>query len=157
MTSPARLRRFHPTRDDSRKEEFPFYWLARTHGRYILALEKALKKIDLDIPRYRILYILKDQGRSSISEIAEHAVVKMPTITKTIYRMKKDGLLETRPGRTDGRVTEVSITPEGMEAITRIEAATARLYTRSFKGMTETQLRRLNTLLETLFHNLPEH
>ncbi|WP_432697338.1 MarR family winged helix-turn-helix transcriptional regulator [Marinobacterium sp. YM272] len=155
--SGSRLRRYNPTSDDFKKEEFPLYWLARVHGRYTLAMEKTLKKIGMDIPRYRILFILKEQGMSSISEIAEHAVAKLPTITKTIYRMKDDGLVDTAPSPDDGRVTQVTLTAKGQEAIIDIEAATTKLFNQSFKGMTEAQLKRLNRMLETIFNNLPEH
>ncbi len=156
-SSTPRLRRYNPTSDDFKKEEFPLYWLARVHGRYTLAMEKALKKIGMDIPRYRILFILKEQGVSSITEIAEHAIAKLPTVTKTVYRMKADGLVDTQPSADDGRVTQVTLTPLGQDAIDKIELATAGLFAQSFKGMTEAQLKRLNKLLENIFNNLPEH
>lgn len=154
--STSRLRRYNPTSDDFKKEEFPLYWLVRVNARYTLAMEKALKKIGMDIPRYRILFILKEQGVSSISEIAEHAVAKLPTITKTIYRMKAEGLVDTAPSPHDGRVTQVTLTPKGQDAIIQIEHTIAPLFAQSFKGMTEAQLKRLNRLLETIFNNLPE-
>ena len=40
-----------PASDEFRKEDFPFYWLARVHGRYTQNMERLLKKIDLDVPR----------------------------------------------------------------------------------------------------------
>ncbi|WP_028294109.1 MarR family winged helix-turn-helix transcriptional regulator [Oceanobacter kriegii] len=156
-TRKPRSQRFNPASDDFHKEDFPFYWLARVHGRYTLAMEKELKKINLDIPRWRILFTLKEEGTSSISEIAIHAVAKLPTITKIVYRMKDDGLVDTRQKLEDGRVTEVILTDKGREAIEKIKVATEGLFRQSFKGMTEPQIQRLNKLLEQLFHNLPEH
>ncbi|WP_221798186.1 MarR family winged helix-turn-helix transcriptional regulator [Oceanobacter mangrovi] len=156
-TRPPRSQRYNPASDDFHKEDFPFYWLARVHGRYALAMEKALKKVGLDIPRWRILFILKEEGISSISEIAIHAIAKLPTVTKTVYRMKDDGLVETRQKSDDGRVTEVIITEKGQRAIEVIQEATRDIFRHSFKGMTEAQIKRLNKLLEQLFHNLPEH
>ncbi|MDP2610204.1 MULTISPECIES: MarR family winged helix-turn-helix transcriptional regulator [unclassified Oceanobacter] len=160
MTKPTRSprsQRYNPASEDFHKEDFPFYWIAQVHGRYVLAMEKALKKIKLDIPRWRILFILKEEGTSSISEIAIHAVAKLPTVTKTVYRMKDDGLVDTRQKCDDGRVTEVTITEEGRQAIENIQLVTHDLFRESFKGMSEAQIQRLNKLLETLFHNLPEH
>lgn len=152
-----RSQRYNPASDDFHKEDFPFYWLVRVHGRYKLAMEKALKKVNLDIPRWRILFILKEEGTSSISEIAIHAVAKLPTTTKVVYRMKEDGLIDTRISAEDGRVTEVILTDAGREAIASIQEVTDDLFRQSFKGMTEAQITRLNKLLATLFHNLPEH
>lgn len=62
----------------------------------------------MDIPRWRILFILKENGESSISEISIHAIAKLSTITKIVYRMKADGLVETNTSASDGRVTQVS-------------------------------------------------
>ncbi|MGB1090871.1 MAG: MarR family winged helix-turn-helix transcriptional regulator [Oceanobacter sp.] len=152
-----RSQRFNPASDDFHKEDFPFYWLARVHGRYTLAMEKELKKINLDPARWRILFILKEEGISSITEIAEHAVAKLPTVTKTVYRMKEEGLVDTRQKDGNGRITEVMITEKGLEAIQSMKEVTQSLFRQSFKGMSEAQIQRLNKLLEQLFHNLPEH
>jgi DNA-binding MarR family transcriptional regulator len=157
MKSNSRLSRYNPTSEEFKKEEFPLYWLARVNGRYTMAMEKTLKKIGMDIPRYRIMFILKEQGRSSISEIAEHAIAKLPTVTKTVYRMKSDGLVDTRPGSQDGRVTEVTLTQQGTEKMHEVEEAISGLFNQSFKGMTEAQLKRLNKMLAMIFNNLPEH
>jgi MarR family transcriptional regulator, organic hydroperoxide resistance regulator len=156
-TRTARSQRNNPASDEYHKEDFPFYWLAMVNGRYSRAMEKTLKKVNLDIPRWRILIILKDEGSSSISEIATHAIAKLPTVTKTVYRMKAEGLVDTNVRSDDGRVTDVSITETGLETIRRIRGATNELFKQSFKGLTPAQLTRLNKLLEVIYHNLPEH
>lgn len=155
-TSKRRQSPYDPSSEDFRKEEFPFYWLARTFGRYQALLNQRLKKLDIDVPRWRILFILKEEGISSMSTIAEHAIAKLPTITKIVYRMKEDGLVDTRTSDDDGRVTEVLLTPKGHQMISAIEESTRTLFQRSFKGMTGAQIQRLNRLLETLDTNLSD-
>jgi len=100
------------------------------------------------------LWILNENGESSISEISTHAIAKLSTITKIVYRMKDDGLVDTAPSPEDGRVTHVRITEAGLQSITRMQEATRELFQRSFKGLTEAQVKRLNTMLEVVFHNL---
>ena len=157
MSIPKKRRsRYDPASDEFRKEDFPFYWLARVHGRYSQCMEKALKKIDLDIPRWRVLFILKENGESSISEISTHAIAKLSTITKIVYRMKDDGLVDTGQCSNDGRVTQVRITAEGRAAIQKIQEGTSDLFARSFKGLTEAQISKLNKTLGIIFDNLPE-
>ncbi|MHC5351150.1 MarR family winged helix-turn-helix transcriptional regulator [Metapseudomonas furukawaii] len=157
MSTPKkRLNRYNPASDDFKKEEFPFYWIARVYGRYNMAMEKTLKKIDLDVPRWRILFILKENGQSSISELSEHAIAKLSTVTKIVYRMKDDGLVDTAPCANDGRVTQVTITDHGRRMVEEIQANTAHLFTNSFKGLTEAQIAKLNVTLEKIFANLPE-
>lgn len=160
MTKPTRTprsQRYNPANEDFHKEDFPFYWLSQVHGRYTIAIEKALKKVNLDIPRWRILFTLKEEGTCSVSQISVHAIAKLPTVTKIIQRMKQDGLVDTRVRSDDGRVTEVVLTEKGMQAVEDIRGATKELFKQSFKGMTEAKIKRLNKLLEELFHNLPDH
>ncbi|MDE1169123.1 MAG: MarR family winged helix-turn-helix transcriptional regulator [Pseudomonas sp.] len=157
MSTPKkRLSRYNPASEHFKKEEFPFYWLARLNGRYAMAMEKALKKIDMDIPRYRILFILLDNGESSISEISIHAIAKLSTITKIVYRMKADGLVDTGVSESDGRVTKVSLTERGHEMIHEVQAATSHIFNNSFTGLTPVQIGKLNATLEKIFNNLPE-
>lgn len=152
-----RSQKFNPASDNFHKEDFPFYWLSQVHGRYIIAIEKALKKVNMDVPRWRILFTLKEEGTCSVSQIASQAIIKLPTLTKILQRMKEDGLVETRMRKDDGRVTEVLITEKGTQAVADIRIATKDLFQQSFKGMTEAQINRLNKLLEQLFDNLPDH
>ncbi|RQW62358.1 MarR family winged helix-turn-helix transcriptional regulator [Vibrio viridaestus] len=155
-TKVSRNHRYNPSSDDFQKEDFPFYWLAQVHGRYIQAMEKYLKKVNLDVPRWRILATLKQEGLCSVSEIAQHSIAKLPTVTKIIQRMKDDGLVETQVSVEDGRVTLVLITEKGLSALSDIQHITEPLFKQSFKGITEAQIKRLNKLLEQLFANLPE-
>ena len=158
MSIPKKRRnRYNPASEDFHKEEFPFYWLARVYGRYAMAMEKLLKRIDLDIPRWRVLNILFENDDSSISEISEHAVAKLSTITKIVYRMKDDGLVETSQSTQDGRVTQVSLTVAGRQAFFDMHELTEELFQKSFQGLTEAQLRKLNQVLANIFANLPEH
>lgn len=157
MSIPKKRRsRYDPASEEFRKEEFPFYWLARVHGRYTQTMERLLKKVDLDVPRWRVLWILAENGESSISEISTHAIAKLSTITKIVYRMKDDGLVDTGTSAEDGRVTQVRITEAGQAAIVRMQGITGELFKRSFAGLTEAQIQRLNRLLETVFHNLED-
>lgn len=145
---------YDPASDTFKKEEFPFYWLAQAHGKYTQCMEKTLKKINLDIPSWRVLFILKVYGESSMSEISNHAIAKLPTITRIICRMREDGLVETATNPEDGRVTQVRLTPIGRQMFEKMIEATSDLFNRSFKGLSQAQIKRLNKLLETLFINL---
>jgi len=156
MVVTKKLSRYIPSSEDFRYEEFPFYWLARVQGIYLQKLEMALKKIGTDIPTWRVLFILKEHGKCSISEISTHAIVKLSTITRIVYRMKAEGLVETSTHAEDGRVTEVTATQAGQDLIQRIQQVTGKLAAKGFRGLTESQLSKLNGTLELLFNNLAE-
>lgn len=152
------MSRFDPSSADFVKEEFPLYWLARVYGVYTLEMEKALKPIGLDIPTWRTLLILQEREQTSMSEIALHAVAKLSTVTKTVYRMKAEGLVETATSEQDARVTVVSVTDAGRAAIERGQLATRHIFQRSFHGLTPLQIRKLNESLHQVLDNLsPRH
>ena len=118
------------------KEGFPFYWLVRVYGCYSMAMEKLLKKVQLDIPSWRVLNILFERNGASITEICEHAVAKHSTITKVIYRMKGDGLVETNQSAVDGRITQVSITEKGRQAFFDMHQVIYELFHMGFLAAT---------------------
>ena len=150
--------RYNPASPEFAREEYPFYWLARVYGVYTLEMEKALKTVGLDVPTWRTLMILKEQGASSMSDIALHAVAKLSTVTKTVYRIKEEGLVETSTSKQDARVTVVSLTAAGQRAIERGQLATQHIVLRSFEGMTPGQVKRLNESLHMILDNLsPRH
>ena len=66
------------------REEFPFYWIVNVYARYTQTVEVALKKIALDVSRFRVLMITHQYGEASISQISEYALAKMPTVTKIV-------------------------------------------------------------------------
>jgi DNA-binding MarR family transcriptional regulator len=156
MVISKKMRRYIPSSEEFCYEEFPFYWLARVQGIYTQQMEKALKKIGTDIPSWRILFILKEHGKCSISEISDHSIIKLSTVTRIVYRMKAEGLIETNTHAKDGRVTEVSLNEKGHDLIIQVQKSTEKIFTRSFAGFNENQLLKLNQMLEQLYKNLAE-
>jgi MarR family transcriptional regulator, organic hydroperoxide resistance regulator len=149
---------YNPASPDFVKEEFPFYWLARVHGVYSMQMERALKTVGLDVPTWRTLFILNEHGNSSMSEISLHAIAKLSTVTKIVYRMKAEGLVETATSQADARVTIVELTDKGREAIERSKLAIQHIFMHSFDGLTPLQIRKLNEFLRTILDNLsPRH
>jgi DNA-binding MarR family transcriptional regulator len=149
---------YNPTSPDFQREEYPLYWLARVYGVYSMEMEKALKTVGLDVPTWRTLMILKEQGASSMSDIALHAVAKLSTVTKAVYRIEAEGLVETSTSPHDARVTMVSITKLGRESLERSQLATQYIFARTFEGMTPGQIKRLNETLQMMLENIsPRH
>ena len=145
---------FTPASDKFAVENFPFYWIALTDSKYSLEMEKKLKTIGLDIIRWRILMLLKQHGEMSISAICMHAVGKIPTITKIVYRMKSDDLVDINTSTSDARVSLVSIREKGLEKIEHILSTTDDLFAAAFSGFTELEIEKLNTLTKKLLSNL---
>jgi len=145
---------YDPLGEDFHRHEFPFYWIARVNALYTQEMERVLKKIDMDVPRWRVMMILKEQDRLSISEIADQAVAKLPTITKILYRMRDQGLVELSTSASDGRVTLVAMTDDGRQRLEIVRNSVSGIFKRCFAGLTTAQIKRLNGLLEQLHGNM---
>ncbi|NVK43809.1 MAG: MarR family transcriptional regulator [Oceanospirillaceae bacterium] len=145
---------YDPLSENFHRQEFPFYWIARVNALYTQEMERVLKRIDMDVPRWRIMMILMEQDRISISEIAEQAVAKLPTITKILYRMRDQGLIELSTSSSDGRVTLVTMTEPGRERLEMVRESLSGIFKRCFQGLTSTQIKRLNGLMEQLQDNI---
>ena len=154
MTQPAKPVEEFPGSPAFNMEEWPFYWLTRFTGRYIRQMEMVLKPIGLDVPRWRVLMILRNNDVLSVSEIADHAIVKLPTMTKIVQRMQAENLVECRQSLEDGRVTEVSLTPKGAEAGEKAWGAANRIYERAFEDLSKKDIATLNKLLRTITRSL---
>lgn len=89
-----------------------------------------------------------------MSEIAGHAVAKLPTTTKIVYRMRDEGLVNLSVSKEDGRVTLVSLTEKGFESLLLTQESVSTLFRNSFKGMSSAEINRTNTLLKKLYDNI---
>ena len=145
---------YDPLSNKFKRQEYPFYWIAQVDALYSKKMEKLLKKVDMDVPRWRIIMILKEHAELSISEIANHAVAKLPTTTKIIYRMQNDGLVKLSTSPDDGRVTLVSLTDKGMDSLSQIRGSVSQIFQHSFMGYEKHQIKDLNVLLMKLYQNL---
>lgn len=150
------LEKHKPASSEFEFREYPFYWVMRLGNRYTQAMEVQLKKINMNITSWRIGLILRENGTLSMSEIAEHAVGRLPTITKSVYRMQENGLVEVKTNERDGRVTMVSITDGGLETINAVIASTSKVIDRAFDGLTKDETGQLNNLLQRVLENLSD-
>lgn len=136
--------------------EWPFFWLTHATGLYLNRLERGLKKVGLDIGRWRVLMCVPPGHALSVSEISELAIVKMPTMMKLIQRMEAEGLVLCAARETDGRVTEVSLTEAGLEARTRAWQTAGKIFARVFAGDDGLDFDALNRQLRQVVVRLEE-
>jgi DNA-binding MarR family transcriptional regulator len=132
----------------------PFYLIARTAGRYAMDMENALRILDLDLASWRALMLVHTTNPSSVSEITERAVMRLSTMTRVVQRLQKRGLVRVDTRKGDGRVTDVFITSEGEEMVTKIRAIASRIYNIAFHDLTAAEIATLNALLGRVFRNL---
>jgi len=147
-------RRGDPGFADFRIADSPFYLLARTMGRYSIDMENALHAIDMDLPSWRALMIVAENNPSSVSEIADRAVMRLSTMTRVVQRLERSGLLKVKRRKGDARVTEVYINSKGVRAARQVRDIASRFYNLAFHDFDAMEIDRLNGLLRRVFGNL---
>jgi MarR family transcriptional regulator, organic hydroperoxide resistance regulator len=143
-----------PAHPDFRVADWPFYLIARTARRYEMDMEHALRRIDMDLPSWRAMMWLHEHSPSSVSEIAEHAVIRLSTMTRVVQRLEKRGLVTIATRAADARVTDVYITPAGEQVVEKVRTVASRIYQSAFKDLSAAEIDTLNNLLRRVFNNL---
>jgi MarR family transcriptional regulator, organic hydroperoxide resistance regulator len=147
-------RRGDPANPEFRIVDWPFYLIARTARRYEMDMDHALRRIDMDVPSWRAVMLLHERSPSSVSEVAEHAVMRLSTMTRVVQRLEKRGLVTLARRAADARVTDVHITPSGEKVVAQVRAIASRIYQSAFRDFDAGEIQALNTLLRRVFGNL---
>jgi DNA-binding MarR family transcriptional regulator len=150
----ATLSSCNPDSQSFRIAAYPFYRIARVAGLYTDCLNRELKPRGMDQPHWRVLMLLNEHNPASMGLIAEHAVMKLPTLLKVIRRMSAEGLVRHAPRPTDQRVTEVSITPKGRRALAVVRRVAAHVYMQVTSSLSAQDIVALNDVLGRLEGNL---
>ncbi len=135
-------------------ERYPFYQVNRVLSRYNLIIERELRKIDVDIPTWRVLMILGERAPRSIGQISRAGVVNLSTMMRIVERMTNAGLVSRNPSATDARVIDVALTQAGRERLAQARGLMAPVYRQALAGFAERDSERLLTLLGRLNANL---
>lgn len=154
MTTPKSTSHFKPSSSDFQFREYPFYWLMRLSNRYSQTMESQLKLMGMNLTNWRICLILRNYGSISMTEVATHAVGRLPTITKSVYRMQEQDLVKITKNDQDARITMVSITDHGLETVEQLIKNTSKTIDRAFGDLSEEELSTMNQLLKKVFENI---
>ncbi|MCZ8131754.1 MAG: MarR family transcriptional regulator [Steroidobacteraceae bacterium] len=147
-------RRGDPAAEAFRLRHSPFFLLSRLSNRYVLDMEAVLKTIQMDIPRWRTLMIVREREPSSVSEIAELACIRLSTMTRVVQRLVRQGLARVDRRALDGRKTDVYLTAAGRRACEDVRRIASRVYARAFADFGDDDVRRLCELLGRAHANL---
>jgi DNA-binding MarR family transcriptional regulator len=89
----------------------------------------------------------------SQKEIGTKLMVTWATVTVLVDGLEKDGLVVRATSERDRRSTNVTLTPAGEEACTRIVPAMAKMSALLCEGFTEEEKQALTGLLLRFWHN----
>ncbi|NWJ45958.1 MAG: MarR family transcriptional regulator [Chloroflexi bacterium] len=102
-------------------------------------------QLDLTFQQMKVLYIIRQFGSLTMSELHEHLQVSMPTITGIVNRLieRRNGtpLLVRETSPEDRREVRASLTDAGLEVTNMVGALKTAVLQEVFNTMSEEELR----------------
>jgi DNA-binding MarR family transcriptional regulator len=121
-----------------------------THTWMIEQIKKFVKSENITPQQYNILRILRGAGVPlSTLQLRERMLDKMSDTSRIVERMIAKGLLQKQTSKKDKRMVDVSITPEGVQLLEKLDARNGEL-DGIMHYLDEQELESLNNLLDKL-------
>src|SRR3954447_23815853 len=106
---------------------------------------------DLSLSQYHLLEPLSAAGRPlGVSELAAAAEVSVPTATRMLATLERDGLVERRHCAADRRVVHVALSAEGVRRMQRKRELIAARRAALFASLEPEERRQAARVLERL-------
>ena len=130
--------------------------------RNLISLYKVLyKKVEgkftennITVLEYRILRILKENGKMTMANLADQNYVTQAWITGMIDKMESKGLVSRNRSDTDRRVIYISPTEKGEEFIEKMRKVHDEILAEAFSFMDEEKAKKILSILEDLREKL---
>ncbi len=119
--------------------------------------EKLLRDSGIDVfngAQGRILYVLWQAQRLTISEIAKRTSLAKTTLTSMLDRMEEAGLVRREPDEANRRQIFVSITEKAMTYQQAYDDVSDRMGELYYKGFTESEIQQFEDTLRRILRNL---
>lgn len=130
------------------------YLLARACKAHRGAVGATLAEVGLHVGQEMVLSHLWGQDGLTPSELADRLGVEPPTVTNTLSRMERSGLLERCRDQRDARCTRVYLTEKGRELRDPVQRRWEAVQERAFARITPEEETLLRGLLARIHDNL---
>lgn len=107
-------------------------------------------------PQGRILYVLWEHPRLTISEIARQTSLAKPTLTSMLDRMEQGGLVRRIPDSENRRQVFVEMTPQASEYRASYGAVSQRMNQLFYQGFSQEEVRQFESMLLRILENVKE-
>ncbi len=126
----------------------------RTNKEFV---DRLLQPYGVRVGQQFILQLLwETQEDLPIGEIATRLGVETPTITRTVQRMIRQGLVEKYPHSTDGRLVMVRLTERGWELRSILPSVLTKAQEQLLAGLSDVEQALLIRLFRQMLQNIGE-
>jgi DNA-binding MarR family transcriptional regulator len=140
--------------DSFKLDRHIFYLFGQIYGRRDQQLTKSLRRFGLSVPQWRVLAALTDLGAATINHLSDITVVDRTTLSRTLDRMEKNGLVARKRVEADKRSYEMRLTAGGRAMLRRIWPVMNYHNTRAIAGLSPRELARLRAIIKKMIANV---
>jgi MarR family transcriptional regulator, transcriptional regulator for hemolysin len=137
-----------------KREDSAGYLTNQAARLFVRELERQLTPHGLSPAYMPILFALSEEGPLTPTTLAIRAAVEQPTMTATLNRMLRDGLITREPHPDDRRSTLIALTPAAeakLPAVEKVSRATNQL---ALAELEPAEREQLLSLLRRVLHTL---
>jgi MarR family transcriptional regulator, organic hydroperoxide resistance regulator len=116
-------------------------------------MDRALQRSGLRLGQYQVLRHLWDDDGLTPREIADRLTVEMPTVTRTVQRMVRDGLVERHAHPDDARSVRIYLTKRGLELRMQLAETVAEQTEHAMRGFAADERETFVAMLERISEN----
>jgi DNA-binding MarR family transcriptional regulator len=125
--------------------------ICRAHRNLVAS---ALDQIRVHVGQDHVLHRLAAEEGVTQSQLAEALSLNASTVTKTLLRLERDGVVERRADARDARVSRVHLTPRGRALVGPVADIWVHAEQRLVKDLSEVERALLRRLLMQVLANL---
>ncbi len=134
--------------------KFVPYLIFRITNQLNRALRKRLRRSGINIARWRVLAVLKDNGRMNVNQIVDRTIIEQPTVSRIVDQLQREGLATRETCNKDSRFVQVMLTPEGEKAFSEIFPTATKHQQQALQGFTQKEIKTLIGFLERIQDNI---
>jgi homoprotocatechuate degradation regulator HpaR len=124
--------------------------LLRAREHVMGPIREMLLKSGVSEQKWRVLRVLEEDGPSEQSIVAAKACLLLPSLTRMLHAMERDGQITRAPDARDGRKSIVSITAAGQAILVQHADESAEIFAQLEKRFGAERMTDLLDLLEDL-------
>ena len=117
-------------------------------------LDRSLHDAGLRLGQYQLLRLLWDRDGLTPRELAEGLDVEMPTVTRTVQRLLRDGFVRREAHPDDARSVRIYLTARGRDSRERVSRILASETEHALEGFDPSERQLLTELMERIAHNV---
>ena len=131
-----------------------FYLFGQIYGRRDQQLAKSLRAFRLSVPQWRVMAALVDLGSCTINRLSDLTVVDRTTLSRTLDRMERNGLVARKRAEADKRSFEIRLAPAGRAMFKRIWPVMSYHNARAVAGLSAREMAQLRKTILKMIANV---